>query len=117
MQSPALNFIPRGLYIGGEWVSPVDGSTFASINPTNMEKLADVPSAGEKDVDTAVKAAKAAFKEWSRVPIKERARCLEQLAHCIEKNADELALFDAVDSGNAIVGMRGDMIWTPEYLP
>ena len=116
MQSPALNFIPRGLYIGGEWVSPVDGSSFASINPTNMEKLADVPSAGEKDVDTAVKAAKAAFKEGSRVSIKERARCLEQLAHRIEKNADELALFDAVDSGNAIVGMRGDMIWTAEWL-
>src|SRR5215472_16596952 len=116
MQSPALNFLPRGLYIGGEWVSPVDGSSFASINLSNMEKLADVPSAGEKDVDTAVKAAKAAFTEWSRVPIKERARCLEQLAHCIEKNADELALFDAVESGNAIVGMRGDMIWTAEWL-
>jgi betaine-aldehyde dehydrogenase len=116
MQSPALNFTPRGLYIGGEWVSPVDGSSFASINPTNMEKLADVPSAGEKDVDTAVKVAKAAFKDWSRVPIKERARCLEQLSHRIEQNADELALFDAVDSGNAIVGMRGDMIWTAEWL-
>ena len=116
MQSPALNFIPRGLYIGGEWVSPVDGRAFASINPTNMEKLADVPGAGEKDVDTAVKAAKTAFRQWSRVPIKERARCLEQLAHRIEKNADELALFDAVDSGNAIVGMRGDMIWTAEWL-
>jgi betaine-aldehyde dehydrogenase len=116
MQSPALNFIPRGLYIGGQWVSPVDGSTFASINPTNMEKLADVPGAGEKDVDTAVKAAKAAFTQWSRVPIKERARCLERLADRIEKNADGLALFDAVDSGNAIVGMRGDMIWTAEWL-
>ena len=116
MQSPALNFTPRGLYIGGQWVSPAEGKSFASINPSNMEKLADVPSAGEVDVDTAVKAAKAGFKEWSRVPIKERARCLELLADRIEKNADELALFDAVDSGNAIVGMRGDMIWTADWL-
>jgi betaine-aldehyde dehydrogenase len=63
-----------------------------------------------------VKAAKTAFKEWSRVPIKERARCLELLADRIEKNADELALFDAVDAGNAITGMHGDMIWTADWL-
>ncbi len=116
MQSPSLNFSPRGLYIGGRWISPAEGKSFASINPSNMEKLADIPAAGEADVDAAVQAAKAAFKEWSRVPIKERARCLELLADRIEENADELALLDAVDSGNAIVGMRGDMIWTADWL-
>jgi betaine-aldehyde dehydrogenase len=116
MQSPALNFTPRGLYIGGQWVSPADDASFVSINPSNMENLADVPAAGDVDVDRAVKAAKAAFKEWSRVPIKERARCLELLADRIEENADALALMDAVDSGNAIVGMRGDMIWTADWL-
>jgi betaine-aldehyde dehydrogenase len=116
MHSPALNFTPRGLYIGGRWVSPVAGKSFTSINPSNMEKLADIPAADDKDVDAAVKAAKTAFKEWSRVPIKERACCLELLADRIEKNADELALFDAVDAGNAITGMHGDMIWTADWL-
>ena len=86
------------------------------MNPSNMEKIADVPTAGAADVDNAVKAAKLGLKEWSRVQIKERARCLELLADRIEKIADELALLDAVDSGNAIVGMRGDMIWTADWL-
>lgn len=116
MQSPNLNFSPRGLFIGGRWVSPNGDKTFVSINPSNMEKLAEVPSAGEADVDSAVQAGKAAFKDWSRLPIKERARCLERLADRIEDNADELALIDAVDSGNAILGMRGDMIWTADWL-
>ena len=116
MHSPTLNFTARGLYIGGRWISPVEGQSFASINPSNMEKLADVPSAGGADVDRAAEAAKAAFSEWSRVPIKERARCLQRLANAIEENADELALLDAVDSGNAIVGMRDDMIWTVDWL-
>ncbi len=116
MQSPALNFSPRGFYIGGRWISPAEAGSFASINPSNMEKLADIPSATEVDVDRAVQAAKAGFREWSRVPIKERARCLELLADRIEDNADELALFDAVDSGNAIVGMHADMIWTADWL-
>jgi betaine-aldehyde dehydrogenase len=116
MQSPRLNFSPRGLYIGGRWLAPVEDKSFVSINPSNMEKLADVPAAGQEDVDRAVKAAKGAFKDWSRLPIKERARCLQQLAERIEEHADELALIDAVDSGNAIIGMRGDMIWTAEWL-
>ena len=115
-QAPRLSFTPRGLYIGGRWVSPAEDQSFASINPSNMEKIADVPTAGAADVDNAVKAAKLGLKEWSRVQIKERARCLELLADRIEKNADELALLDAVDSGNAIVGMRGDMIWTADWL-
>jgi betaine-aldehyde dehydrogenase len=116
MQSPPLNFTPRGLYIGGRWVAPSEGVAFASINPSNLEKLADIPAAGDADVDMAVEAAKDAFKEWSRLPIKERARCLELLADRIEQSADELALLDAVDSGNAIVGMRGDMVWTADWL-
>jgi len=116
MQAPALNFTPRGLYIGGEWVAPAGDKSFVSINPSNMDTLGDVPAASEADVDRAVTAAKDAFREWSRVPIKERARCLVLLAERIEKHADELALMDAVDSGNAIVGMRGDMTWTADSL-
>ena len=116
MQSPKLNFNPRGLYIGGRWVASAEDKSFASINPSNMDKLADVPSAGAVDVDAAVRAAKRAFTDWSRLPIKERARCLERLADRIEENADALALIDAVDSGNAIVGMRSDMTWTADWL-
>lgn len=96
MQPPPLKFTPHGLFIGGRWVSPADGKHFASVNPSNMEKLADIPAASEADVDLAVAAAKQGYKEWSRVPIKERARCLELLANRIEEHADELALLDAV---------------------
>jgi betaine-aldehyde dehydrogenase len=116
MQAPQLNFAPRGLYIAGKWVEPAAGKRFASVNPSTREKLGEVPSADERDVDRAVKAAKAAFTEWSRVPVRERARALEQLASRINEHADELALMDSLDSGNAIVGMRGDMTWTADSL-
>ena len=39
---PPPEFSWTGLYIGGKWTSPDD--SFVSINPTNMEKLADVPA-------------------------------------------------------------------------
>jgi hypothetical protein len=48
MQSPKLNFSPRGLFIGGRWVAPSEDRSFVSINPSNMEKIADVPSAAKR---------------------------------------------------------------------
>lgn len=116
MNAPQLDFKPRGLFVGGRWVDPAEGKSFTTINPSNKDNLGDVPFATEADVDRTVAAAKEGFREWSRVTPKERARCLELLAKRIEEHADELALMDAVDSGNAIVGMRGDMTWTSDTL-
>ena len=116
MSTPDLNYSPKGLYIGGDWHESIDGGTFETINPSNLESLGDVPKASEKDVDRAVAAARIAFVEWRRVPIDERARCLQALARRIEDHAEELALMDAVDAGNALSGMRGDMDWTAETL-
>lgn len=116
MNMAQMNFRPKGLYIGGQWVPSASGKVFESINPSNGEKLAEVPYATEQDVDRAVRAAKKAFAEWGRVSVKERARCLERFARRIEEHAEELAALDAYDSGNAIAGMRGDMAWTAETL-
>jgi betaine-aldehyde dehydrogenase len=116
MQAPQLDFTPKGLYIGGKWVEPHAGKGFESVNPSTRAKLGKVPAADERDVDRAVQAAKAAFVAWSRVPVRERARALQQLARRIEEHAEELALMDSLDSGNAIVGMRGDMTWTADSL-
>ena len=116
MTAPKLDFVPKGLYIGGQWMAAADDERFVTINPSTGEKLGEVPLAGARDVERAVAAAKGAFREWSRVPIKERARCLELLARRIVEHTDELALMDAMDSGNAITGMRGDMAWTADSL-
>jgi betaine-aldehyde dehydrogenase len=116
MSAPPLHFVPKGLYIGGEWTPGSGDQTFETINPSTGEKLGEVPLAGEADVDRAVGAAKKGFAQWSRVTVKERARCLELLAKRIIEHTDYLALMDAVDSGNAISGMRGDMAWTADTL-
>ena len=73
MKTPELGFSPKGLYIGGKWEESVKGKTFESINPANMDYLGELPLADEEDVNRAVIAAKEAFYDWSRMPIKERA--------------------------------------------
>ena len=90
--------------------------TITSINPANGEVLGAVPLADECDVDRAVAAARAAFPAWAALPVTRRAECLRRLADAVDRNAGHLALMDAVDSGNAISGMRGDMDWTSAAL-
>ncbi|MCG8559779.1 MAG: aldehyde dehydrogenase family protein [Hyphomicrobiales bacterium] len=114
LATPDLGFTPKGLYIGGEWVEAASGRTFESINPSNRDRLGEVPLAGEADVDRAVEAAKRAFPDWAAMPITERAAILNEMADVIEENADHLALMDAVDGGSARSGMHGDMIWTAD---
>ena len=98
-QAPPLGFTARGLYIGGRWSESSSGRTFETVNPSTMEKLGEVPAATEQDVDRAVQAAKKGFRDWSRMPVKERAAALCRLADRITAEADELALIaDELDA-------------------
>ena len=116
IEEPDLGYKPKGLYYGGRWVEATSGRTFPTINPATGRKLGDVPYADVNDVDLAVKAAAKGFLEWRKVGIKERARCLEAWAKRVREQAKRLALIDAVDSGNAVKGMEGDMHWTADSL-
>ena len=113
---PDLGYKPRGFYYGGRWEAPAGTATFTSTSPSTGRKLAEVPLANTEDVDRAVRAAAKGFQEWRKVGIKERAKCLEAYARRIREHAKELALIDAVDSGNAVKGLEGDMHWTAESL-
>ncbi len=48
MSSAGISYTPKGLYIGGEWTPGAAGKSLVSINPSNGERLAEVPWAGEE---------------------------------------------------------------------
>ena len=54
-------------FIDGDYRDAIDGARFDSINPANLETIAAVSAANEKDVDVAVAAARKAFRSgaWS----------------------------------------------------
>src|SRR3954463_3702279 len=58
------------LFIGGEWVAPLDGSIVDVVNPATEEPIAQAALGGPMDIDRAVRAAPGAFAAWSgrRVP-------------------------------------------------
>ena len=44
---------PKKLYIGGEFVDAASGQTFATYNPADGQKLADVAHGQAEDIDRA----------------------------------------------------------------
>ncbi|HEY6815990.1 MAG TPA: aldehyde dehydrogenase family protein, partial [Croceibacterium sp.] len=69
------------MLIGGEWREAASGETSTTEDPSTGEKLADVASAGQADVDAAVAAARGAFEgSWAKVKPAERAALILKLA-------------------------------------
>ncbi len=98
------------LFIGGEWVAPLDGGSIESIDPATGKVWAVVASGSPRDIDRAVKAARAAFDgPWGRMPGWERAALLLRLADLYQKRAPELAVLESRDSGRALRDARVDV--------
>jgi len=91
-----------GHYINGAWKKPVSGEYFATSNPANGEKIADVAQADIADVDAAVKAARKALPAWQALSGHQRARYLYALARQVQKHSRRLAVLETIDNGKPI---------------
>lgn len=91
----------KGLYINGEWVESKSGQKIQSTNPATGELLGTFTEAGKDDVDKAVAAARQAFTDvqWRKMPRRERADILREIAAAIRKHHAELATLEALDNG------------------
>src|SRR5919204_1733043 len=86
-------------FINGELVDPAEGETEEVVNPATGEPIAEAPLSTAEDVDRAVKAARAAFDDWSTKPPNERSAALMAMADLIEERAEEIADLESADAG------------------
>ncbi|MGH6769655.1 MAG: aldehyde dehydrogenase family protein [Xanthobacteraceae bacterium] len=98
----------RDPYYGGKWQKPAAGRYAEVTAPGSGASLGQVVDGTAADAEAAIAAAKAAFKEWRRVPPLERAKMLRAIADVLGKNGDELAMLDAADCGNPYAEMVRD---------
>jgi betaine-aldehyde dehydrogenase len=97
------------LFYGGGWHEPQDARLLETTNPATGLRLVDAPYAGARDADAAVAAARKGFSDWRRVAPLERAKILRLIAGILRKNAEELAYLDALNGGNPISNLLGDV--------
>ena len=91
------------LYINGQWLTPKNGRTFSSIDPSNEQEIAQVAAASVEDAELAVQAARQAFDQtdWSQQP-KQRAVYLRAIAQEIRQQLDQLAEIEVRDNGKPL---------------
>lgn len=89
-------------HIQGVSCPSISGRTFETISPVDLKPLANVARSNADDVNQAVAAAKAAFPAWKALDGAERRRILLRVADAIEAKAEEIALVESMDTGQAI---------------
>ncbi|MBD3662846.1 5-carboxymethyl-2-hydroxymuconate semialdehyde dehydrogenase [Sulfitobacter sp. TSTF-M16] len=87
--------------IGGTSVPAQSGKTFATTSPVDDSHIADVARSGAQDIDAAAQAAKAAFPAWAAMPGAARKKLLHKIADLIVERAEEIALCECWDTGQA----------------
>ena len=99
------------LYIDGAWVGATDGGTREIRCPADGEVVRVVDEATSVDTERAILAARRAFDDgrWSSVPATERGRLLSRVADLLERDVEEIAREESLDTGKRIVESRYDV--------
>ena len=96
--------------IGGQWVSAQRGETFLNRNPANIDDVVgEFQSSGEADVDRAVKAARAAYKQWRLFPAPKRGEILYRTGELLLRHKENLARQMTREMGKVLSETRGDV--------
>jgi aldehyde dehydrogenase (NAD+) len=89
----------RKFYIDGVWVDPVEPRTLDVINPATEEAVATISLGSAKDVDRAVKAARAAFPAFSRTSKADRIALLQRIIEAYKARYDDIAKAISLEMG------------------
>lgn len=89
-------------FIDGMWLAPKGEAHADVVNPATEEVIARIPLGDERDVDSAVAAARRAFVAWGRTSPEERATLLERLQLQLEARAELIAHGLTLEMGAAI---------------
>jgi betaine-aldehyde dehydrogenase len=96
--------------IDGTWTEG-SGGTAEVINPFDASVVETVDQAGPADVERAVAAARRAFDTgpWPRTPAAERGALLRRVADLLERDKEQIARTETLDTGKTLVESRIDV--------
>lgn len=99
------------LHIAGEWRAAASGETREITCPADRSVVVTVDEGGVADALEAVRAARRAFDEgpWPSTPTPERAALLTRIADRLERELEDVARLEALDTGKRMVEARLDM--------
>lgn len=103
--------------VAGRVVSAGGRAVLESFDPFTGKPWATIPRCGPQDVDSAVAAAKAAFKapKWGGLTPTKRGRLIYRFADLLHAEAARLAELESRDNGKLLAEMRAQLDYLPDY--
>ena len=106
---------PTEMFIDGKWGGGSQGS-FAVLDPSTGDAIAEVPRAGLDDLDRAIAAAAAAGPEWAATAPRERAEVLRRTFELMIARREELAFLMSLEMGKSLTDARGEVAYAAEFF-
>ncbi|UTF49671.1 betaine-aldehyde dehydrogenase [Desulfomicrobium sp. ZS1] len=99
------------MHVDGRWTRAHSAATRDIINPFDQSVIATVSEGDREDARDAINAARRAFDQgpWPKTTGQERGRQLLRLADLIERDAEELARLETLNTGKTLEESRWDM--------
>ncbi len=96
-------------YVGGEWVA---GATFAKdVNPSDTsDVIAEYAQADQKQTESAIEAARAAFPAWASFNVQARADLLDKVGNEILARKEELGKLLSREEGKTLPEGIGEVV-------
>ena len=101
-------------YINGSWIDT--NNSFEVRNPYNGDLLANVTDCGVKEVEYAIDAAQAAFKDWSGMIASKRSRILRSWFELQLKFKNDLAKILTMEQGKPLREAKGEIIYGASFV-
>ncbi|MEV0275986.1 aldehyde dehydrogenase family protein [Streptomyces sp. NPDC050610] len=102
-----------GMYIDGAWRPAAGEDTIAVVNPADEQEIGAVPAGTAADVDTAVRAARAALPGWAATAPAERGERLAALRDRLVARADEIAGTITAELGSTLAFSKAVQVGVP----
>jgi succinate-semialdehyde dehydrogenase/glutarate-semialdehyde dehydrogenase len=114
LNNPAL--FREQSYVNGEWISAVNGATFAVTNPADGSLLAEVAELDVAGARTAIEAADAAWPAWRSKTAKERSAILRRWFDLMLENKDDLAILMTAEQGKPLAESLGEIMYGASFV-
>ena len=112
--SRVLNAVPKGLLIGGKWIS-TEGSVKVE-DPSTGKIIAEVADASPEQGIEALDAAVAAAADWAATDPRARGEILRKAFELLVERSEDIALLMTLEMGKPLAEARGEVTYGAEFF-
>ncbi|XP_013139923.1 PREDICTED: probable methylmalonate-semialdehyde dehydrogenase [acylating], mitochondrial isoform X1 [Papilio polytes] len=98
------------LFIDGQFVESKTTNWIELTNPATNEVIGRVPETTKEELNTALEAAKKAYKSWSQSTVMTRQQLMFKFARLLRENQSKLAAKITEEQGKTIADAEGDVL-------